>query len=197
MKMCRREALWDFMQYVLGLQRLLLIAREGNVFHRHLSFCPQSASLLLVDCSSLLQGGRYASYWNAFSSCWLFVYPRQPATLRHDAIFVTARKQSLGQGNVFTPVCQSFCSQGESAPPVQTLPPPRWQVKRVVRILLECILVFVTSYSGSGILTAQSEIAYLFLECDQRQRKRRKKKDSGITQKNAQILKCHQMEIWP
>ena len=24
---------------------------------------------------------------------------------------VTARKRSLGQGNVFTPVCQSFCSQ--------------------------------------------------------------------------------------
>ena len=24
-------------------------------------------------------------------------------------------KQSLGQGNVFTPVCQSFCSQGRSA----------------------------------------------------------------------------------
>ena len=26
---------------------------------------------------------------------------------------VTARKQSLGQGNVFTPVCQYFCSQVE------------------------------------------------------------------------------------
>ena len=26
---------------------------------------------------------------------------------------VTARKRSLGQGNIFTTVCQSFCSQGE------------------------------------------------------------------------------------
>ena len=31
-------------------------------------------------------------------------------------IFVTARKWSLGQLNVFTPVCQSFCSRGVSAP---------------------------------------------------------------------------------
>ena len=26
--------------------------------------------------------------------------------------FITARKQRLGQGNVFTPICQSFCSRG-------------------------------------------------------------------------------------
>ena len=26
---------------------------------------------------------------------------------------ITARKRSLGQGNVFTPVCQSFCSRGD------------------------------------------------------------------------------------
>ena len=46
---------------------------------------------------------------------------------------LTARKRSLGQGNVFTPVCQSFCSQGEEHslgvhplgrhPPRQTPPP--------------------------------------------------------------------------
>ena len=35
----------------------------------------------------------------------------------------TARKRSLWQGNVFTPVCQSFCSQGEEHPPRST--PPR------------------------------------------------------------------------
>ena len=40
---------------------------------------------------------------------------------------ITAPKRSLEQGNVFTPVCQSFCSQ--------------WPRKRTVRILLECILV--------------------------------------------------------
>ena len=27
-------------------------------------------------------------------------------------VVFTTRKRSLGQGNVFTPVCQSFCSQG-------------------------------------------------------------------------------------
>ena len=30
----------------------------------------------------------------------------------HFKHIITARKRSLGQGNVFTPVCQSFCSQG-------------------------------------------------------------------------------------
>ena len=37
-----------------------------SCFHRHLSFYLQSASWLLVHCSSLLRRGRYASYWNAF-----------------------------------------------------------------------------------------------------------------------------------
>ena len=76
----------------------------------------------------------------------------------------TARKPSLGQGNVFTPICQSFCSQGECTcartdtipgrhtpfgkyPPKQTPLPlgrhpfPRRQLKRAIHILLECILV--------------------------------------------------------
>ena len=30
------------------------------------SVCPQSASWILAHCSSLLQCGRYASYWNTF-----------------------------------------------------------------------------------------------------------------------------------
>ena len=38
---------------------------------------------------------------------------------------ITVRKRSLGQGNVFTPVCQSFCSH--------------WPPKRALRI--QCILV--------------------------------------------------------
>ena len=29
--------------------------------------------------------------------------------------FITARKRCLGQGNIFSSVCQEFCSQGESA----------------------------------------------------------------------------------
>ena len=32
-------------------------------------FCPQSAPWLLFHCSSLLQCGRYAPYWNAFLFC--------------------------------------------------------------------------------------------------------------------------------
>ena len=35
----------------------------------------------------------------------------KPPTFASDLIY-TARKRSLGQGNVFTLVCQSFCSQG-------------------------------------------------------------------------------------
>ena len=61
-----------------------------------------------------------------------------------------ARKRSLRQGNVFTPVCQSFCSGGVSAPLHDGIhplgrPPPLWILrdmdnKRTVRVLLECIL---------------------------------------------------------
>ena len=40
--------------------------RKGKVMFSQVSLCPQSASWLLDHCSSLLLGGRYASYWNAF-----------------------------------------------------------------------------------------------------------------------------------
>ena len=78
------------------------------------------------------------------------------------------------EGYVFTPVCQSFCSQGEGStwagsPPAGT---PSWQVhptgrytpleqcmlgdtgnRRAVRILLECILVLVTKpYTRRAVL---------------------------------------------
>ena len=39
---------------------------QGEVMFSQVSVCPQSASWLLSHCSSLLQHGRYASYWNAF-----------------------------------------------------------------------------------------------------------------------------------
>ena len=47
-------------------------------------------------------------------------------------IIITARKRSLGQGNIFSSVCQEFCSQGGSAsvhagiPSSQELAPP-WE----------------------------------------------------------------------
>ena len=52
---------------------------------------------------------------------------------------ITARKRNLGQGNVFTPVCQSFCSQWGVQPRVDTpqADTPERQLKRAVRILLE------------------------------------------------------------
>ena len=47
--------------------KLLPTAREANVFTGiSQSFCSESTSWLLSPCSSLLQRGRYASYWNAF-----------------------------------------------------------------------------------------------------------------------------------
>ena len=51
---------------------------------------------------------------------------------------ITARKRSLGQGNIFSSVCQEFCPQ---------LGGRAWQIlrdtvnERPVHILLECILV--------------------------------------------------------
>ena len=108
--------------------------------------------------------GRYASYWNAFLlkcayCCIDSICYRPQAKLR--------------KGNVFTPVCQSFCSWrgvcpspcwDTSPPPGQTpIPwvdtplgrhqpgqtcfhPSRRLLLRTVRILLECILVTNNSY---------------------------------------------------
>ena len=68
----------------------------------------------------------------------------------------TARKRSLGQGNIFTSVCQEFCPQGggvclsacwDNIPPQELAPPPEQSMlgdtvnERAVRILLECNLV--------------------------------------------------------
>ena len=66
---------------------------------------------------------------------------------------ITARKRSFWQGNIFTPVCHSVHSGGGaqrgSVPGEVPGPgeggawwrPPGWLLLRVVRILLECILV--------------------------------------------------------
>ena len=75
------------------------------------------------------------------------------ATIFSDLTF-TARKRSLGQGNIFAPVCHSVHREGVPGPgeglsaPGGCLArggawwrPPRGLLLRAVRILLECILV--------------------------------------------------------
>ena len=52
---------------------------------------PYTPPLIDIPPSDGHCSGRYASYWNAF----LLFY----------VVFITARKRSLGQGNIFTPVC--------------------------------------------------------------------------------------------
>ena len=117
--------------------------------------------------------GQYASYWIVF----LFIYASivmsgmpEFSDLLEKAAFtelpaayftkihlclVTAHKQSLGQGNVFTSVCHSvrkggsesaWGGRGGSASMGMARPPPALQdmVKKwTVHILLECILVSV------------------------------------------------------
>ena len=62
-------------------------------------------------------------------------------------MLITARKRSLGQGNIFAPVCHSVHGGGgvpqAGTPPGQVHPRACWDTvnKRAVRILLECILV--------------------------------------------------------
>ena len=46
-------------------KRIMFTDRKGKVMFSQV-FCSQSASWLLVHCSSLLWRGRYASSWNAF-----------------------------------------------------------------------------------------------------------------------------------
>ena len=74
---------------------------RGKVMFSQVSVCPQSASWLLVHCSTFLQHGRYASYWNAF-----FLLP--PAT-------------KLGQGYIL--ICDSVHGGG-SASVHAGIPPP-------------------------------------------------------------------------
>ena len=50
-----------------------------------------------------------------WSQKWWFLFNNTT----HECI-LTTRKRSLGQGNVFTPVCQSFCSQGGVHPEADT-----------------------------------------------------------------------------
>ena len=44
--------------------------------------------------------------------------------IKHWVFFYYRPKRSFGQGNIFTPVCHSFCSQGVGGVPDQAHPPP-------------------------------------------------------------------------
>ena len=45
-------------------------------------------------------------------------------SLKIKSTFITARKRSLGQGNIFSSVCQEFCPGGVSASVHAGIPPP-------------------------------------------------------------------------
>ena len=68
----------------------------------------------------------------------------------------------LGQGNVFTDVCDSVHKGGAGTPPGNTPPGSRLQdtvYERPVRILLECILVFIYRFIHFKIcLSCEKEV---------------------------------------
>ena len=130
--------------------------------------------------------------WTNFvsSDTWLSVKFCYHSTL------VTARKRSLGQGNVFTPVCHSVhgggvCIQrglGLGRPPSHGI---LWDTinKRVVRILLECILVwFLSTWSRY----------YELKFCTKYYSKRIKSLDKkvGLTKRPAPLLKLHTLLVF-
>ena len=90
----------------------------------------------------------------------------------------------LRQGNVFTPVCQSFCSQESMHPPGMNVPPgmhllariPRHTCpprilrdtanERAVRILLKCILVLKWVLNNQRLMLKRSmRIKVIFQYC--------------------------------
>ena len=94
----------------------------------------------------------------------------------------TARKRSLGQGNIFSSVCQEFCPQGGGStsvhtgiPPEQTpvdqAPPPSQCMlgdtvnKRAVCILLECSFKYHLGKFLMLLSASTLRIAEKFVEC--------------------------------
>ena len=79
----------------------------------------------------------------------------------------------LRQGNVFTPVCQSFCSQGSMHPPGMNVPRGMHPLARTprhtpppVRILLKCILVLKWVLNNQRLMLKRSmRIKVIFQYC--------------------------------
>ena len=126
-------------------------------------------------------GGRYASYWNAFlcKYFWLMLYFLPPAN-------------EVCEGYVFTPVCQTFCSQGGCLPQCilgytnssRTRPPPtpprsrppgpdplsRRLLLLTVRIILKCILsvtyfMFLHEWSRYNFPSTLTQFSLELLTC--------------------------------
>ena len=102
---------------------MLITARKRGLrrlcFHKRLSFCPWGRGVCIQ-----LGLGRPLLHWILQDT----VNERSVRILLKCILVFTARKQSLGQGNIFIGVCQEFCSQGEFLPQCMlryTPPPPR------------------------------------------------------------------------
>ena len=106
----------------------------------------------LIDTYRLCDSFIFFLYRGCVISCVCqSVYRGRKASSWHQPIglLITARKWSLGQGNVFTPVCDSVHGGGCIPAYNRADNPPRQDPrilrdtvnKRAVRILLECILV--------------------------------------------------------
>ena len=106
---------------------MLITARKRGLrrlcFHKRLSFCPWGRGVCIQ-----LGLGRPLLHWILQDT----VNERSVRILLKCIIVFTARKQSLGQGNIFIGVCQEFCSQGgflpqcmlRYTPPAQEQTPP-------------------------------------------------------------------------
>ena len=103
---------------------MLITARKRGLrrlcFHKRLSFCPWGRGV----CIQLGLGGPLL-HWILQDT----VNERSVRILLKCILVFTARKQSLGQGNIFIGVCQEFCSQGEFLPQcmLRYTPPPQEQ----------------------------------------------------------------------
>ena len=101
-----------------------------------------------------------------FKECWVTeAFARDGYRAEANGVHYYHPQTNLWKGNVFTPVCQSFCSQGRVSaqggvypsmhwtdPPGQTPPPhPPWRpLQRTVSSLLECILVLYRMFVCEG-----------------------------------------------
>ena len=94
-----------------NVRSMLITARKRGLrrlcFHQRLSFCPWGRGVCIQ-----LGLGRPLLHWILQDT----VNERSVRILLKCILVFTARKQSLGQGNIFIGVCQEFCSQGEFLP---------------------------------------------------------------------------------